>query len=167
MTSATTKVIMNFSPVLPRQLTTQITHSLTTHRKIGTECNVIYQMAQLMSIRVQELPWTARTTYGHHRLSQDPVRICKAGIQLVPSQIHLHPCQSMLRASYIFQFIDNYSLILCCRIEKGCNIPFVKWYIYTTHLHSTSSHMTGVPAPIHLPTYSSNARVDVPSGSSK
>lgn len=167
MTSATTHELVNLLPILPCQLSTQVSHSLATHRKEGTHCDIIHQVAKLMGIGVRKFSRTARMTDCHHRFPQYPIRISEPGVHLVPSQIHLNPCHRMLRTSYIPQFRHDHILILCLRIEKGCNIPIVKWYIHSAHPHSTSSHITGVPAPMHLPTYSSNALVGVPSGSSR
>ena len=167
MTSATTHELVNLLPILPCQLSTQVSHSLATHRKEGTHYDIIHQVAKLMGIGVRKFSRTARMTDCHHRFPQYPIRIGEAGVHLVPSQIHLNPCHRMLWASYIPQLIHDDFLILCRYIEKGCNIPRIVRYIYTTHPHSISSHIIGVPAPMHLPTYSSNALVGVPSGSSR
>lgn len=166
MTSATEEVV-NLIPELPRQLTSQITYALTTHRKMRSERNIINQVTKLVNIGVQELPRMARPADRHHRASDQPIRIGEACIHPVTQQIVLHPRHRTLRTFEMPQLGQNFIRILGRSIKEGCYHPIILPDIQPTRNHSTSSQIIGIPAPMHLPKYSSRALVGVPSGSSR
>ena len=166
MTSATEEVV-DLIPELPRQFTGQIADTLTTHRKMRSERNVIDQVTKLVNIGVQELPRMARPADRHHRASEQPIRIGEACVHPVTQQIVLYPRHRTLRASEMPQFGQNIIRILGRSIEEGCHHPVILPYVQPARPHNTSSHIIGLPEPIHLPKYSSKALVGVPSGSSR
>ena len=166
MTSATEEVV-DLIPELPRQFTGQIADTLTTHRKMRSERNVIDQVTKLVNIGVQELPRMARPADRHHRASDQPIRIGEACVHTITQQIVLHPRHRRLRAVYMPQFGQNLIRILGRSIKEGGHHPVILPDIQPARDHSTSSHIIGIPAPIHLPKYSSRALVGVSSGSSR
>lgn len=166
MTSATEEVV-DLIPELPRQFTGQIADTLTTHRKMRSERNVIDQVTKLVNIGVQELPRMARPADSDDGASEQSIGIGEAGVHLVTQKIALHPRHRMLRTAYMPQLAQDVIHIIGRCIEEGSHSPIVLADVQSAGPHNTSSHIIGIPAPMHLPKYSSNALVGVPSGSSR